>query len=107
MFPRPYEIYEARVKLNKASYSRPCVVITLPKDGNVVVLAVSTAMGLYRGLPMHFKIDSRDSDFVFTGLTADRYIIGDRSATLDLSMLIRKRGELRGELLKRFKDWIE
>ena len=107
MTPLPFEIYEARARVNAAQYSRPCIVIALHRDGMMSIFPISTAMDLYKGPDLHFKIESSDPDFAKTGLTADSYIIGERLLEIEISSLLRKRGRLEGELLARFRTWFE
>lgn len=107
MTPSPYEIYEARVRLNAANYSRPCLVINLEFQGKIAVFPISSKMELYRGPQFHFKISSTDPDFAKTGLTVDSYVVGERVVDVELCDFVRKRGQLEGELLARFKKWFQ
>ena len=107
MTPKPYELYEAHVRLNAANYSRPCLVVSLEFKGGVSILPISSAMNLYSGPSSHFLIERRDPDFNKTGLVVDSYIVGEKIFELAVFKLIRKRGQLEGELLQRFKHWFE
>lgn len=105
MNPQPFEIYEANVRLEAVGYARPCLVVSVENQGKISVFPISSAMELYSGPHLHFRIDSTDPDFARTGLTVDSYVIGARYVPLDVCNLIRKRGQLEGELLKRFLKW--
>jgi len=106
MIPQLYEIYEARIRLNQAQYSRPCIVVRIDRPGGCSVFPISSAMELYAGPRVHFKIETTDPDFSKTGLTVDSYIIGERFIPISDVDLLRKRGQIEGELLKRFMKWI-
>lgn len=105
--PKPFELFEAQIRLNAANYSRPCLIVSLKLKGSVSALSISSAMNLYSGPSFHFLIERRDPDFNKTGLVADSYIVGEKIFELETFKLIRRRGQLEGELLKRFKQWFE
>ena len=104
--PRPNEIYEARVRLGKADYPRPCVIMGLEREGKVSALLITSALELCDNSHFNFRIDANDPDFPKTGLKKDCCIMGERFVNIDCSDLIRKRGQFDGELLNRFLKWI-
>ncbi len=106
MNPIRYEIYDANVQIGEVSYPRPCIITSSIIDGCFSVVPLSSALELYEGLPFHLMIESTDPDFKATGLKHTSFATGDDIAELHLRDLIRKRGRLEGEPLRRFKKWI-
>ena len=105
--PSLFDIYDAHFNLGKVAYPRPCLIFAVSSTRKFSTHPISSAFDLYRGKTVHFRINRDDPDFITTGLTKDCYIIGDEVATLEIHDLIRKRGQLEGELLQRFKHWFE
>ena len=101
MNPIPFEIYEANMQFGKVAYRRPCVVVSTLKDGRIFAMAISSAMELCKGLPAHFTIDETDPDFPKTGLKQTSYINLIDQYLMRPEELIRKRGQIEGELLQR------
>jgi hypothetical protein len=101
MNPIPFEIYEANMQFGKVAYRRPCVIVNRMKDGKVFAMAISSAMELCKGLPVHFTIDQTDPDFPGTGLKRTSYINLVDQYLMRPDELIRKRGHIEGDLLKR------
>src|SRR5579862_2183801 len=101
MMPDKYEIYEAHVRFGKATYPRPCVVIDVIGT-ECCVIPISSAMELYLGPPMHFRIEPTDPDFAETGLKKECYVSSHPIQYIGFDKLIRRRGRFKGDLLKRF-----
>ena len=106
MNPQRYDIYDAHVRFGKADYPRPCILTDIHNDGTVTALLISSAKELYVESTFNFRIDSDDPDFAATGLKSDSYISAERFVKLKITDLIRKRGRLESELLKRYRKWI-
>ena len=106
MLPLPYEIYDAYFPYDKSTYPRPCIILDKPVNGRFSAMPISSAMQLCRGLPGHFTIEDSDLCFAATGLSRTSYADGTEIRELDVSLLIRKRGQFESELLKRYTKWI-
>lgn len=106
MTPVRNYIYDAKIEFGEVTYARPCIVTSAVVSGFFSVVPLSSARDLYEGLPFHFIIEDTDSDFKATGLLRSSFAVGDEIAELKIADLIRKRGRLEGELLKRFLKWI-
>ena len=102
----PYDIVEAHVPFRLATYPRPCVITSALSDGRFDVMLISSALELYKGPSVHFKIYIDDPEFPKTGLKKESYAAQDRQVNISLDKIIRKRGRLEGELLKRFLKWL-
>jgi hypothetical protein len=106
MKPLQYEIYDARMKYRNCNDVRPVIIIeVLPNDLATVAL-ISGAMDLYQGNPFHFALRMIHPDFTATGLKKDCYVAGDQIFTIETKLLVRKRGQLNGDLRLEFQKWV-
>lgn len=105
MLPRPLEVYQIRARYRNSWDPRPCVVLDPPLGDTVSVALVSGAMDLYDST-VHFLIEQDHPDFPATGLQRTSYVAGDMIVEAEIGSLLRKRGQLEGELGAAFRKWI-
>jgi hypothetical protein len=71
----------------------------------IVVVPLSSQFDLFDER-VHFPIRHTEDGFFATGLPRDSYVIGNRPTRVPTDMLRRRRGELTGDLLAKFKKWV-
>ncbi len=112
MRPNPFEIWLARLPLGHSTDTRPWVVVLPPQNDpehpgkfSVTLAPVSSALDLVGD--DDFPITPEDPEFLHTGLRKESFVIGDRAVRVRGDRLLRKLGELRGELGERFERWAQ
>lgn len=91
--------------LNNSNDVRPCVVIDTAHNNYLVVMLVSGAYELRRP-NLDFAIPKIASDFKYTGLTKPSYVLGDEIHEISETQILKKLGQLQGDLGKDFKKWL-
>ena len=105
MVPKIHEIYQVLPNYRGCKDERPAVIISPPLANLVTVAYITGQMDSYQP-GSHFLIDDTSKDFKSTGLKKRCYVDGNEIAELDLKRVLRKRGELTGQMLVEFKRWI-
>jgi hypothetical protein len=113
MPPRKYEIYRERFPLGECEDFRFWLVVrdpspcpgSSPPEMDVVVVPLSSQFDLYDDR-VHFCIRRTDDGFSATGLSRDSYVIANKPTRVSVKMLRRRKGELIGDLLAEFKEWV-
>ena len=102
---QPKEIYLIKTKFQNSTDARPCVILDSPVGQNVTILFISSALDLRKQDDL--LLDKNDPDFHHTGLTRTSLVKADPIYTAKVSEISKnKLGELKGELGKKFEDWI-
>lgn len=104
MKPKRLEIYLARIEFRLSNYTRPCVVIDIPKFDWVKIARISSAMDLYKP-HLDFLLDVKHSDFRATGLIKTSYISGEKFFEMPVLELGNYIGHLKGDLANDFAEW--
>ena len=98
---KPFEIWQAKFVLHDCQDDRPCVVVD--KRGADLVGCFPISGQCYS--PPCFYLDADDPCFGATGLIKSCYILDVRIFEKRATDLYRKRGELVGDLLDRFREY--
>jgi mRNA-degrading endonuclease toxin of MazEF toxin-antitoxin module len=107
MPPRVGDIYRANFVWRESTDPRPCVIVDIPAEGVVVVAPLSAQVeDYYRGPPDHFLIRVDDPDFDATGLPKTSFADASEMRDMDATDLLKRKGCLRGDLARRFFEWI-
>jgi mRNA-degrading endonuclease toxin of MazEF toxin-antitoxin module len=107
MPPKVGEIYRAKFVWRECTDPRPCVIVDMPADGVVAVVSLSSRVeDYYRGPPDHFRICREDADFKATGLPYTSFADASEMRDMDVADLLKRKGCLRGDLARRFFEWI-
>ena len=88
--------------------SRPVVIVEEPnKQGEFVCVYLSADMSMYKGPPDQMLFQKLDPDYAKLGLPRDE-CFADRNELHYHSVadIVKRYGELQGELLKRFLRWV-
>ncbi len=100
---KPLEIYDVAVPLGESIDVRPFVITHVSNAGNFGLPLSAQLDGYVR--TRDFIIDTDDPDFVKTGLAKKSYVLGIHEFQITTADLSAHRGELTGDLARRFHDW--
>lgn len=100
-----YDVWIVAIPYGASRDRRPCIVLDPPAESRVAVAPLSSAMGLYNSM-LHFRIPDDDPDFVASGLRKTCFANGTEIHRVGASALLKRVGNLQGELLRKFRDWI-
>ena len=98
---QPYEIFNAAFMWRNCNDMRPWLIVQLRPNGLLGCLPISSEC--YQG--SCFPLPKSHPDFPATGLTKSCYITDDHIYDLSVEAFRNRRGELRGELLKEFREF--
>ena len=98
-----YQIVLYRFPLKEVEYPRPCVIVQIAKDGTLAILPISTKT---YGNDEKFAIHIDHPDFAATGLTDTSYVHGFPVLDIPPSWVLKTLGTLKGDMKKKFINWI-
>ena len=101
----PLDLFRTIVRLRASGDQRPCIVLSEPRNGRVLLAPLSSALDLYSPT-LHFLIRDDHPDFKATGLTKTSYVIGNELRDSPVELLGDHLGRFEGELAGEFKKWI-
>jgi hypothetical protein len=94
-----FDIYDAQIEWGGCPDRRPWLIVEAPAGNRVGCFPISGQA--YRGTP--FFISASDADFKATGLKKSCFVHDERIVELSLDVLIKYRGRLENDLLRRFR----
>ncbi len=104
---QPVDIVWAEVVLEDGcDYARPCIVLDVYLNGEVLLHPCSGNRGLYKDGAGHLTFDPQDPEFAATKLPGWTYAIGGEDPlALGRAAIKRRAGRLTGDFLTRFREW--
>ncbi|HYG74381.1 MAG TPA: hypothetical protein VEK08_05185 [Planctomycetota bacterium] len=99
----PLEIYNVAVPVGESTDLRPFVIVHVSSAG-MHGLPLSAQLDCYVRT-RDFLIEPSDPDFGKTGLAKKSYVLGIHEFQITPSDLRMRRGELTGDLARRFLEW--
>jgi hypothetical protein len=97
-----FDIYDAQVIWNACPDRRPWLIVEIIAPGAILGCFPISGQN-YRGSGFYIPMD--DPDFAATGLKKSCYILDEAIIELTSKNLIRRRGHLENDLLKRFRKF--
>jgi mRNA-degrading endonuclease toxin of MazEF toxin-antitoxin module len=94
-----FDIYDAQIEWGGCTDRRPWLIVETPANNRVGCFPISGQS--YRGTP--FAISDKDPDFPATGLKKTCFVHDERITEFSVEVLIKRRGRLENDLLKRFR----
>jgi hypothetical protein len=95
-----FDIYDAQFEWGGCDDRRPWLIVETQANNRVGCFPISGQS--YRGTP--FFISEKDPDFKATGLKKNCFVHDERVIELSVDILIKHRGRLENDLLKRFRS---
>jgi hypothetical protein len=95
-----FDIYDAQVEWGGCPDRRPWLIVEISAGNRAGCFPVSGQS--YRGTP--FFISEADPDFKATGLKKNCFVHDEKIVELPLGVLLKRRGRLEGDMLKRFRS---
>lgn len=103
---RLLQVFEMRVPLGASSYARPFIIVRVDPHGASGVPLSSKVETYYdANSGNQFLIDSNDPDFSRTKLACTSFVDGTHEFEMKADDVVFSRGELTGDLARRFKEW--
>lgn len=106
MAPLPNEIYLIKYEYGKSDYERPCLIVDEVVSEKACILFISSAIDLFDPL-RHYLLEDDEPDFLQTGLECTSFIDCERFIPVPVEDLLKKIGQLEGELEQNFRAWLE
>ena len=98
------DVVLAVVHVGKSVDPRPCIIIDVLPDNEYLIMPCSKQFNLYKN--SDFKIPSTHPDFAASGLPWESYVINDRIHQIKGNEILRRYGQLIGDLADEFNKWL-
>ncbi len=101
------DLHWVEVKLGKAEYERPGIILRLLPMGKVRVAVTSTKWNTHFNDKLDFPLYSDHKDFPATGLPEDSFVKYTFMEIDESKITENPIGRLGGELLEDFRKWVD